>query len=43
MTKRMDGNVLFEAYVWNDVMVEAWERKAPFFEQSAVVLPAFLL
>lgn len=42
MTKRMDGNVLFEVYVWSDTAV-AWEIKAPFFEQSAVVLPAFLL
>ncbi len=33
MTKHMDGNVLFEVR----------ERKAPFCEQLAVVLPAFLL
>lgn len=33
MTKHMDGNVLFEVR----------ERKALFFEQSAAVLPAFLL
>ncbi len=42
MTKHMDGNVLFEVYVWNDT-AEAREIKALFFEQSAAVLPAFLL
>lgn len=42
MTKRLDRNVLVGAYLWNNASVEAHGIKASFFEQSAIVLPAFL-
>lgn len=43
MTKRLNHSALTGAYLWNNASVEAHGIKASFFQQSAVILPAFLL
>lgn len=42
MTKRLNHDAQTGAYLWKNASVEAHGVKASLFEQSAVVLPAFL-